>query len=103
VDDLADAHICALEYLVKGGESDIFNCGYGHGYSVREVVNTAKKVTGIDFNVEEIGRRQGDPPALVADSSKIKQRLNWEPKYDDIEYIIKTAWQWEGKLYGLWL
>jgi UDP-glucose 4-epimerase len=95
VDDLAEAHIYALEYLVNGGESDIFNCGYGHGYSVREVVNTAKKVTGIDFNVEEIGRRQGDPPALVADSLKIKQRLNWEPKYDDLEYIIKTAWQWE--------
>jgi UDP-glucose 4-epimerase len=103
VDDLAEAHIYALEYLVNGGESDIFNCGYGHGYSVREVVNTAKNVTGIGFNVEEIGRRQGDPPALVADSSKIKQRLNWHPKYDDLEYIIKTAWQWEGKLYGLWL
>jgi UDP-glucose 4-epimerase len=74
---------------------NIFNCGYGHGYSVREVVDTAKKVTGIDFNVEKIGRRQGDPPALVADSSKIKQRLDWHPKYDDLEYIIKTAWEWE--------
>jgi UDP-glucose 4-epimerase len=95
VDDLAEAHLLALQYLTDGGKSNVFNCGYGHGYSVREVVDAAKKVTGIDFNVEEIGRRQGDPHALVADSSKIKQRLNWHPKYDDLEYIIKTAWEWE--------
>lgn len=82
---------------VDGGKSNVFNCGYGHGYSVREVVNTAKRVTGIDFNVEETGRRQGDPPALVADSSKIKRILRWHPKYDDLEYIIKTAWEWEKK------
>lgn len=98
VDDLADAHLRALEYLLENGESDIFNCGYGHGYSVREVVDAAKKVTGIDFNIEETERRQGDPPVLVADSSKIKQRLNWHPKYDDLEYIIKTAWEWEKKM-----
>lgn len=101
VDDLAEAHILALQYLADGGKSNVFNCGYGHGYSVREVVDTAKKVTGIDFNVEEIGRRQGDPPALVADSSKIKQRLNWNPKYDDLEYIIKTTWEWEKKYFSL--
>jgi UDP-glucose 4-epimerase len=95
VDDIADAHLSALEYLIQGGKSDIFNCGYGHGYSVREVVNTAKKTTGINFNVEEIGRRQGDPPVLVADSSKIQRQLNWKPKYDDLEYIIRTAWEWE--------
>lgn len=98
VDDLADAHILALEHLFDGEKSEVFNCGYGHGYSVREVVNAAKKVTGIDFNVEETGKRQGDPPALVADSSKIKQRLNWHPQYDDLEYIIKTAWEWEKKM-----
>ena len=98
VDDLANAHILALEYLFENGKSRPFNCGYGHGYSVREVVKMAKRVTGIDFIAEEAGRRAGDPPALVADSSKLKKELNWEPKYDDLEYIIKTAWEWERKL-----
>jgi UDP-glucose 4-epimerase len=97
VDDLADAHILALEYLLDGGKSDVFNCGYGHGYSVREVVEMAKKVTGVDFRAEETGRREGDPPALVADSSKIKKTLGWSPQYDDLGYIIKTAWEWERK------
>jgi len=95
VDDLAEAHILALEYLIDGGESDVFNLGYGHGYSVKEVVETAKKITGIDFPVEETDRRPGDPAVLVADSSKLKQKLGWKPKYDDLEYIIKTAWNWE--------
>ena len=93
--DLAYAHILALDYLMEDGESDVFNCGYGHGYSVKQVVETAKKVTGIDFPVEETGRREGDPAVLVADSSKIKQKLGWKPKFDDLEYIIKTAWNWE--------
>lgn len=97
VDDLADAHIHAFEYLLDGGTSDIFNCGYGHGYSVREVVSTVKKITGVDFLIEEVGRRKGDPPVLVADSSRIKQKLNWNPKYDELKYIIKTAWEWERK------
>ena len=97
VDDLADAHLSAVEYLIQGGKSDIFNCGYGHGYSVREVVETAKKVTGIDFQTEETGRREGDPVVLIADSSKIKRVLKWQPRYDDLEYIIKTAWEWEKK------
>ena len=98
VDDLAEAHLLALQYLLDAGESDIFNCGYGHGYSVREVVSMAWKVTGIDFVSEETGRRQGDPPALVADSSKIRQRLYWNPRYDNLEYIIRTAWEWEKRL-----
>ncbi len=93
--DLADAHILALDYLMEGGESDVFNCGYGHGYSVKQVVETAKKATGIDFPVEETGRREGDPAVLVADSGKIKQKLGWKPQFDDLEYIIKTAWNWE--------
>jgi UDP-glucose 4-epimerase len=76
----------------------VFNCGYGHGYSVREVVRVAKKVTGVDFPTEETGRREGDPPALVADSSLIKKKLLWSPRHDDLEYIIRTAWQWELKL-----
>lgn len=95
VDDLAEAHLLALDYIIKGGESDVFNVGYGHGYSVKEVVETAKKVTGIDFPVEETGRREGDPAVLVADNSKLKKKLSWKPKYDDLEYIVKTAWNWE--------
>ena len=98
VDDIAEAHIVALEYLFKKSISDIFNCGYGHGYSVREVVKTAKEVTGVDFPVEEAGRRAGDPPYLVADNTKIREELGWKPKHDDLSYIVKTAWNWEKKL-----
>jgi UDP-glucose 4-epimerase len=94
--DLANAHVKALEYLFKGGESNIFNCGYGHGSSVREVVNTVKKVTGKDFIVEESRRRAGDPATLVSKVDKIKSTLNWQPEYDDLDFIIKTAYNWEG-------
>ncbi|ADY74008.1 UDP-glucose 4-epimerase [Desulfurobacterium thermolithotrophum DSM 11699] len=97
VDDLAEAHILALEYLLNGGSSEVFNCGYGHGFSVREVIDTARKVTGIDFKVEETERRPGDPAILVADSSKLRKVLDWKPKFDDLEYIIRTAWNWERR------
>lgn len=100
VDDLADAHILALNYLIDGGQSNIFNCGYGHGYSVREVVGITKKITETDFSVEEAPRREGDPPSLVAESSKIRSFLNWEPRYDDLEFIIESAWRWENKMKG---
>ena len=95
--DLADAHILALNYLTDGGASDVFNCGYGHGYSVREVIQAARSVTGKDFKVVESLRRAGDPPILVADNSKIKRQLNWQSRYDDLTAIIKTAWEWEKK------
>jgi UDP-glucose 4-epimerase len=98
VNDLGAAHIDAVEYLLHGGESNIFNLGYGYGYSVKEVVDTAKKVTGINFKTVETGRRAGDPPALTANSTKIKETLKWSPKYNDLEFIIKTAWEWEKKL-----
>ena len=100
VDDLARAHILALEHLLSGGDSLVFNCGYGHGYSVREVVDKAREVTGVDFPVVESERREGDPPALVADPSRIREELHWQPQYDDLAYIIKTAWEWEKKLAG---
>ncbi|WP_461828695.1 UDP-glucose 4-epimerase GalE [Aquifex sp.] len=93
--DLADAHVLALEYLLSEGESAVLNCGYGKGYSVLEVVEAVKKVTGVDFPVEEAPRREGDPPVLVAKAEKIKSVLGWEPKYNDLEFIIKTAWEWE--------
>jgi UDP-glucose 4-epimerase len=95
VDDLIDAHVLALNYLLSNNQSDIFNCGYGTGFSVKEVVEKIKKVTGIDFTAKEVGRRPGDPPALVADSSKLKKDLGWKPRFDSLDYIIKTAWEWE--------
>ncbi len=95
VDDLAAAHLAALEHLSRSSTGGIFNCGYGHGYSVREVVAAAKKVTGIDFPVKESGRREGDPPSLIARNDKIRSVLGWTPRHDDLEYIIRTAWAWE--------
>lgn len=95
VNDLARAHLDALHYLLATGTSDVMNCGYGHGFSVREVVETTKRVTGVDFPVEEAPRRAGDPPALVADSSRLRSITGWTPEYDDLEFIIKTAWEWE--------
>jgi len=100
IDDLIHAHMLALEHLSRGGSSRVFNCGYGHGYSVREVVRMVKLITGIDFPVREVDRRAGDPPALVADSSRIQKELEWKPRHDDLEYIIRTAWEWEKKLHG---
>ena len=97
VDDLSNAHVLALEYLVSGGESSIYNCGYGHGYSVKEVVDEVKRVTGVHFPVTATDRRPGDPPALIADSSKLRKELLWEPQHDNLEYIIRTAWDWEKK------
>jgi UDP-glucose 4-epimerase len=98
VEDLADAHLRALDYLREKGRSDCMNCGYGHGFSVREVVDAAKKTTGVDFRVEYAGRRAGDPPALVADSRLLRRLTGWEPRRDDLEFIIKTAWEWELRL-----
>ena len=97
VNDLAEVHIAALEYLANSGQSRVFNCGYGHGYSVREIVRSAKKITGIDFQTEDAERRPGDSPGIVADNAKVKRELNWKPRYDDIDFIIRTAWEWERK------
>ena len=95
VEDLADAHIKALDYL-KTNRSNIFNCGYGTGYSVKEVVNTMRKVSGINFKTETTLRRLGDPEIVIADNSKIKTEMGWFPKYNDIELICKTAYSWEN-------
>lgn len=100
VADLARAHLDALAYLEDGGPSRIFNCGYGHGFSVREVIEAARRVTGIDFKVEDVARREGDPAELVAGSDSIRSRLNWQPRYDDLDVILLTAWNWERKLAG---
>ena len=98
VDDLARAHILALDHLTTGGASRIYNCGYGHGFSVREVLETTRRVTGVAFPIEEAARRPGDPPVLVADSRRLKDELGWEPRHDDLDYIVGTAWAWEQKL-----
>lgn len=98
IDDLSNAHILALEYLKKNKKSRIFNCGYGQGYSVLEVIKVVKEITKIDFKVNHTERREGDPPILIADSSLIKKMLGWTPKYNDLHYIIKSAWDWEKKL-----
>ena len=101
VEDLASAHLLALEYLREGKTSDVFNCGYGHGYSVQEVIDMVKRVTGRAFPVVSALRRDGDPTELVADNNKIQRTLGWEPRCDDLEYIVRTAWNWEkGGLFG---
>ncbi|MBN1377776.1 MAG: UDP-glucose 4-epimerase GalE [Gammaproteobacteria bacterium] len=98
VEDLATAHIQALDYLRNGGDSTTMNCGYGHGYSVREVLQMVEKVNGAPLNIVEKPRRAGDPPSLIADSEKIKTLLGWKPRYDDLEVIVRTALNWEKKL-----
>lgn len=94
VNDLADAHLLAVEALAAGNESSIYNLGNGEGYSVKEVIDTVKEVTGRDFKVEVSKRRDGDPAVLIASSEKIKDELNWQPKYPELEKIISTAWKW---------
>ena len=95
--DLADAHLKALKYL-DTNPSDIFNCGYGYGYSVKEVIDTMKKVSNTDFKVEIVPRRAGDPSNLISNNTKIKTKMNWTPKYNDLELICKTALDWEKNL-----
>lgn len=95
VDDLAVAHVKALEYLIRGGSSEIFNVGYGRGYSVREVLNTMTKVAEKNLNVKESPRRAGDASTIVADSTKIQKVLGWKASHDDLALICKTAYDWE--------
>ena len=94
VTDLANAHILALEKMQKDGKSNIYNLGNGNGFSVKEVVDLARKVTGIDIKAELGDRRPGDPAKLVATSEKAQKELNWQTKYNDLETIIETAWKW---------
>jgi UDP-glucose 4-epimerase len=98
VEDLASAHLKALEYLRAGGDSTTLNCGYGHGYSVREVVSMVEKVAGHAIKQQEAERRAGDPPTLIAEASRIRSVLNWAPRYDDLETICATSLRWEQKL-----
>ena len=98
VEDLADAHLKALDYLRAGGESQTLNCGYGRGYSVREVLDTVQRVHGAPLNIIEQERRAGDPPALIAGADKIRQVLGWTPRFDDLEEIARSSLNWKRKL-----
>ena len=98
VEDLARAHLDALAYLRNGGKSTTMNCGYGHGYSVREVLAAVEKANGKPLTIVEEPRRAGDPPELVAVADKIRQVLGWEPKFDDLDVIVRTSLAWERKI-----
>ncbi len=98
VEDLASAHLDALTYLRNGGESTTLNCGYGHGYSVREVLQAVEKVNGAPLTITEEPRRAGDPPELVAVADKVRSVLGWTPRYDDLETIVRTSLEWERKI-----
>ncbi|MFW5966341.1 MAG: UDP-glucose 4-epimerase GalE [Persicimonas sp.] len=98
VSDLARAHLLALDELAEHGEDRVLNCGYGRGFSVREVIETVQRVSDNDFEIREADRRAGDPPELVADSSKLRELYNWQPRYDDLEFIVSTALEWEEYL-----
>lgn len=98
VEDLATAHLKALDYLRQGGASSVLNCGYGHGYSVREVLDAVEKAAGKPLLRRAEPRRAGDPPVLVAGADRIRQVLGWEPRYDDLNFIVATALKWERQL-----
>ena len=97
VTDLADAHVRALKYLEQGGESTKYNLGNGKGFSVKEVIETAEKITGKKISVIIGKRRPGDPPRLVGDATRIRKELGWSPEYADLETIIQTAWKWHTR------
>lgn len=98
VEDLARAHVCALNYLLAGGESELLNCGYGHGYSVLEVIRAMERVSGVQIDLVWEERREGDPAMLVANSDRLREVLGWQPGLDDIDIICKSALQWERKM-----
>jgi UDP-glucose 4-epimerase len=98
VEDLARAHLNSLDYLRDGGQSLTANCGYGHGYSVREVLSSVEKIAGIKLTIREEPRRAGDPPSLVAKTDKVRTQLGWQPKLDDIDTIVRTSLEWERRL-----
>jgi UDP-glucose 4-epimerase len=101
VDDLASAHILALDAMDAPGACKAFNLGTGRGYSVREIVEACRRVTGREIPVEEAERRPGDPAALYADNSLVRRELGWSPQYGDAESIVATAWRWHARRWGV--
>ena len=100
ITDLIDAHLAALRYVRGGGESTVFNCGYGHGATVKEVIDVVKRVSGVDFKVNVAGRRAGDPAAIVAKADKIRTVLGWRPQRDNLDEIVRQALDWERRLHN---
>jgi UDP-glucose 4-epimerase len=100
VNDLAQAHVLGIDYLLAGGETGVFNLGNGNGFSVKEVIETARQVTGKEIMVVESDRRTGDPPILVGSSQKARQVLGWQPQYPSLEDILTHAWQWHQHRHG---
>ena len=98
VEDLATAHLDALAYLRDGGRSTTLNVGYGHGYSVREVLAAVERAAGAKLNVREEPRRPGDPPSLIARAERIRNELAWRPRLDDLDAIVRTSLEWERQL-----
>jgi UDP-glucose 4-epimerase len=98
VEDLAEAHLKALDYLRKGGESTMLNCGYGHGYGVREVLDAVERINGASLEIREEPRRAGDPPTLIAGAERIRAALGWVPRYDDLDEIVRSSLAWERGL-----
>ena len=100
VSDLASAHTSALDYLRKGGDSSLMNCGYGKGFSVKEVIDSVNRLSGSEISVIEEPRRAGDPPSLIAAVDKIRSTLDWQPAFDELDVIVQTSLDWEKKLSG---
>lgn len=98
VSDLIAAHVDALEHLRRGGKSGIFNCGYGKGYSVLDVIRAVERASGTALPVTYGPRREGDPAAIVAGASRVREVLGWQPRYDNLDLIVKTALNWERTL-----
>ena len=100
VSDLIDAHLAALRYLRAGGAAIVCNCGYGHGATVKEVIEVVKRVSGVDFRVNKVGRRAGDPAAIVARADRVREVLGWRPQRDDLDAIVRQALEWERRLHN---
>ncbi len=100
VTDLIDAHLAALRYLRAGGASLVCNCGYGHGATVKEVIEVVKRVSGVDFRVNRAPRRAGDPAAIVARATRVREVLGWRPQRDDLDAIVRQALEWERRLHN---
>jgi UDP-glucose 4-epimerase len=98
VEDLASAHLRALDYLRAGGASTTLNCGYGHGYSVREVLRAVERAAGHPLVIREEPRRAGDPPVLISKADRIRSLLGWTPRHDDLDVIVRSALAWERRL-----
>ncbi len=97
VQDLANAHLLAVDYLKAGGQSQTLNCGYGHGFSVREVLQSVERVSGTPLKIIEQPRRAGDPPTLIASADRIRTVLGWKPEFDDLDGIVASSLNWERK------